>query len=207
MPGRPRFDCVSARPALPVFILSLHHPSFECARRVLGAYQYVPAHAAFTYRPPSGAAAPDPAALGAEEGLLASQRMRQATRGGASRRLIEGWPGAEAMVAAMQQQQAAGQQPRWRRRRQLRAAAAAEEREEEQEQEQQREAPPAGSYAAALLAAFDDDAARAAHTAAWRARGEAMRRNVGTAQQILRETAAWADSAAGVAEEQEWPID
>ena len=56
--------------------------------------------------------------------------------------------------------------------------------------------PPAGSYAAALLQALDNDASRAAHTAAWRAKRAAMQRNVETAQQVLRETAAWAAAAA-----------
>jgi len=57
--------------------------------------------------------------------------------------------------------------------------------------------PPAGSYAAALLQALDDEASRAAHTAAWRAKRAAMQRNVQTAQQVLRDTAAWAAAAAG----------
>jgi hypothetical protein len=57
--------------------------------------------------------------------------------------------------------------------------------------------PLAGSYAAALLQALDNDASRAAHSAAWRAKRAAMQRNVETAQQVLRETAAWAATASG----------
>lgn len=87
--------------------------------------------------------------------------------------------------------------------------AAAEQREEQQQQRARRrlqaggkakappavEAPPAGSYAAALLQAFDDGASRAAHAAAWQAKEAAMQRNVETARQLLRETAAFAAAA------------
>ncbi|KAL4422294.1 hypothetical protein ABPG75_008491 [Micractinium tetrahymenae] len=52
--------------------------------------------------------------------------------------------------------------------------------------------PPPGSYAAAMLRAFDDGAARAAHSAAWRAKQALMRRNAETARQALREAAALA---------------
>ena len=185
---------------------------------MLGAYQYVPADAAFVYRPDGEEDWPDPTVLAATEGARLSQQLQQLAGGGAraaERRLIEG----SAAVAAVQQRLAelaaedegeedhgleaaadgeAGAssgggklaQPHGRR------LAGSGKRPRRPALPYAKGQPRVGSYEAALLRAFDDGAARAAHTAARRAKQAAMRRNIETARQVLRDTAALAAAEA-----------
>lgn len=204
--------------------------------RVLEAYQYTPADAAFAYDAPDGATAPDVAALAAEEGVQMSQLLRSLAGGAAHpsrrRRLIEGrdeeaeaaWrqrlaereaeeEGEESLGLAAPMESSEQQRPARRRAAEEQQKADSKRQPQQRRQEPQKRqqqaarkhaadeddeeaAPAAGTYAAALLAAFDDDASRAAHTAAWRAKRQLMRRNVEAARLMLRDTATWAAAAA-----------
>lgn len=188
--------------------------------RVLGAYQYVSADAAFLYRPAGEEAWPDPTVLAATEGARLSQQLRQLAGGGrraAARRLIE-VPAAVAAarqrlaelaaqdegeedrgleVTAEEASSASGGKVKKRRGRRL---AGRGKKPRKPALPYAKGQPRVGSYEAALLRAFDDSAARAAHAAARRAKQAAMQHNVDTARQVLRDTAVWA-----AAEEAEAP--
>lgn len=166
------------------------HVSRPC--RVLAAYEYVPRTAAFVYMPKDGPAQPNVAALAAREGQRLSQWMEQQAvarerllqlRMGARRRLAETQSSVDDQRRGLQEEDGG-----------LAGRAGKKPRQQQSELEQGAARPLPGSYSVAMLRAFDDDAARAAHTAAWRAKRAVMRRNADAARQVLREAAALAAS-------------
>ncbi len=166
------------------------HVSRPC--RVLAAYEYMPRAAAFVYMPKDGPAQPNVAALAAAEGRRLSQWMEQ--QAVARERLLQLRMGARRRLAEVQ-----GSGDRQRRGAQEEVGGLADRtgkkpRQQQSELEQGAAGPLPGSYSAAMLHAFDDDAARAAHTAAWRAKRAVMRRNADAARQVLIEAAALAAS-------------
>ncbi|KAL4425032.1 hypothetical protein ABPG77_001810 [Micractinium sp. CCAP 211/92] len=163
--------------------------------RVLAAYEYMPRAAAFVYMPKDGPAQPNVAALAAAEGRRLSQWMEQ--QAVARERLLQLRMGARRRLAEVQ-----GSGDRQRRGAQEEVGGLADRtgkkpRRQQSELEQGAAGPLPGSYSAAMLGAFDDDAARAAHTAAWRAKRAVMWRNAEAARQVLREAAALAASVRG----------
>lgn len=199
-------------PSLQSLPLALPAPLLVCCR-VLAAYEYVPRAAAFLYRPNDGTARPDPAALGKAEGKRLARWMRQQAveakqrNGSMMRRLGE----VRGPAAVMQQQSEEEEEEaaHWLAWEHASEEQRPQPRRQQQEQGQQEPAsppgqtatrhrageagppdpPPPGSYAAALLHAFDESAARAAHTAAWRAKLAAMQLNAETARRILKDAA------------------
>lgn len=205
-------------------VMAADQPPLSTCNRVLGAYQYVPDDAAFVFRDLFGETWPDPAALATTEGIRQSRQLHKlvtAGRKGAGRRrrLVEGpavaaarqrlaelaaegdweegsWFDGKAEELDQSSSSSASSQQQPTRRLAAKEQPSGKPKRPGKKGAQDDGEPPAGSYAAAMLRALDKDASRAGHTAAWRAKRKAMERNVETARQVLRETAAWAAAAA-----------